>query len=615
MSEATSIRARVAAAGHALTLAEYSRLAREIAALQPQPELRGVKVALLGSCTLQFLDPFVRVEGVRQRLHLDTYYGPFGQFEQQIHDPVSQLRSFEPGVIVLLMRPEDLNPDIHHRFHATDGRALEEIVDRLDGCVRGIREWTTAPVLVANFAAPAFLPLGPFEANVAGSLTYALADANGTLRERIGAHADAYVWDYAAAVTGAGRDGWTDPRMWALARVPIARDRQRGLAQQLTRTIAALGRPPAKCLVLDLDNTLWGGVIGDDGMTGIQLGDDYPGNVFKSFQRAILGLADRGVLLAVVSKNDENVALQAIREHPEMLIREEHLAAFRIDWEPKSGHLRAIAKELNIGSDALVYFDDNPVERAEVAAHAPEVLIVDAPADPLGFERALYESGFFDAPVISQEDRQRVTMYRQERAREVTRQQAGNVDDFLADLVMEGEVGFVGESTIARVAQLVGKTNQFNLTTRRHSSILLTQMAGAEDHAVLYMRLRDRFGDLGLIAVAIVRFEGTAAVIDSFVMSCRAMGRRAEIALAAEIVRVARERGAKHLVGDYVRTPRNGIVEGLYPGLGFTAAGAIEGGERFTLDLTDATVPWPEAIRRVASPESTRVDEHSIPAL
>ena len=552
---------------------------------------------------MQFAEAALVVESARRRLQLRTHFGPFGQFEQQLADPVSGLHSFEPDAVLLFMRPEDVDPDAVTRFYA-DNRvtALHATIDRLLSCVAAFRSHSAKPILVANFAKPARLPLGPFDANAADSLTYALAEANRSLQERLSGFPDAVVWDYAGLVADSGASTWTDPRMWALARVPVAADKQPVLARHLTRALAGLVFPPAKCLVLDLDNTLWGGVIGDDGLEGIQLGDDYPGNVFKSFQRAVLGLADRGILLAVVSKNYPEVVDQALREHPEMLIRPEHLSAIRVNWQPKSQNLREIALELNIGLDALVMFDDNPAERAEITAHAPEIRVVDVPAEPFNYERALHECGHFDTRVVSQEDRQRVEMYRTEHAREEVRAAASTVEEYLTGLEMVAESGRVDALNLGRVAQLIGKTNQFNLTTRRHSQADVSRMCNDSDHYVRYLRLRDRFGDLGLIAVGVLVFRGEDAIVDSFVMSCRAMGRQAEDALISDLVQAARERGCTRIIGEYLPTAKNGIVADFYPKHGFARLGSLSGGgDQFALELTSTTPAWPAAIQRATS--------------
>lgn len=605
MGEAASIAEQISASKSTLSPAEYARLARRVAALEPVAGVRELRVGLLSSCTLQFIEPSFLVEGFRRKLQLRPYFGPFGQFEQLISDPRSALHASRPDALVLVMRPEDLDPDVFHRFYAA-GRpnVFAAVIDRLLECVIAFRAHSSAPVLVANFAPPAWLPLGPFEANDVGSSSYALSEANRQLRARLSEVAGAAVWDYAGLVRASGAEEWCDPRLWALGRIPVASARQPVLARHLARSLSGLVRPPAKCLVLDLDNTLWGGVLGDDGLEGIQLGDDYPGNVFKSFQRAVLSLTDRGILLAVVSKNDQELVGRALQEHPEMVIRSHHLSAMRVNWNVKSQNLQEIAVELNLGLDALVHFDDNPMERAEIAANAPQVQLIDVPRDPIDYERALHECGMFDAAVISAEDRQRVQMYREERARDVVRTTAGTVHDYLAALEMVAEVGAVTETNLGRVAQLVSKTNQFNLTTRRHSQAEIGRMCADPRYAALYIRVRDRFGDLGLIGTALLAFKDDEAVIDSLVMSCRAMGRQVEVALLAELVDTARSRGCRTLIGEYRPTARNHVVAELYPQLGFEKRHEDADGSRYRLDLSQSTVEWPAAIRRAETAEA-----------
>jgi FkbH-like protein len=275
----------------------------------------------------------------------------------------------------------------------------------------------------------------------------------------------------------------------------------------------------------------------------------------------------------------------------------------RVNWNPKSQNLREVAHELNIGLDALVHFDDNPMERAEIAANAPQVQLVDVPTDPLGYERALHECGFFDAVAISAEDRQRVRMYREDRARDAIRVSAANVQDYLTGLDMVAEVGVVTEPNLGRVSQLIAKTNQFNLTTRRHTQAEIGRMCSDPGYAVLYIRLRDRFGDLGLIGTGLLALSESEAVIDSLVMSCRAMGRQVEVAMLAELADMARSRGCRTLVGEYRPTARNGVVADLYPQLGFEKQAEDGAGARYQLDLSRSRVEWPSVIRRTETAE------------
>jgi FkbH-like protein len=591
----------------ALTPADYARHARRIREAGDGSGLRPLRMATLASYTLNFADAALTVELARQGRRLTSWYGGFGQLEQAVMDPQGELYRFAPEALVMAIRLEDVEPDAIVRFHASSGARFaalaEDLVGRLVRCAEAFRARSGAPVFVANFAAPALPPLGPFDANVAESVTDAFARANATLRERLSAIPSAFVWDYAGLVRAEGARRWTDPRLWALGRIAVASEHQPAFAAHLARTVAGALRTPAKVLVLDLDNTLWGGVVGDDGMEGIRIGDDHPGSAFKAFQRRCLALADRGVLLAVVSKNDHEVAERVFREHPEMLIRWEHLAAARINWRPKSENIVEIATELSLGSDAFVFFDDNPVEREEVRLRAPEVAVIDVPADPLSYEAALAACPLFDQTGLSAEDRARAESYRLDRERRDLSRRFESVDDFLRDLAMTAEVGPVGPSTIGRVAQLVGKTNQFNLTTRRHGQAEIAAMCASPAHAVAYLRATDRFGDQGLVCVAIVRAEGEDAVIDTFLMSCRVMNRRIEDAMMSFLGEAARALGCRRLVGDWLPTRKNGMVKDFYAQLGFARAGELpDGGERWAIELAEGVLAWPDVIARKSAP-------------
>jgi FkbH-like protein len=584
-----------------LTPADYIRIAREIRRTGHSP-LTPIRLAFLSSYTVSFLEPTLIVEAARQGLLAEIYVGAFGQFEQEVV-PGSPLHAFEPDVLIISMRPEDMDPDAIDRYHASGGQRFDELSEELAGrtarLIGALREWSRATVLVASFAAPSRLPFGIGDANLDGSLTYAIATANARLRRSISTCRNAVIWDYAGLVHSVGSASWSDPRLMAMARIPVAARHHPALARHLLRTVTAARREPAKCLVLDLDNTLWGGVIGDDGIAGIRVGDDYPGNVYKSFQRSVLALMDRGILLALSSKNDHDLVDQVLRDHPDMLVRWEHIAAARIGWYPKSQGLREIASELGIGTDALVLFDDNPVERAEVRANLPEVGLVDVPADPLHYRDALWSCGYFDQINLSDEDRRRNDMYQAERERRTLASRVESVDEFLESLEMIAEIGEADDLTMGRIAQLVGKTNQFNLTTRRYSAAELEALSRDPRHVVLWIRIRDRFGDQGLVGVAILRLENEAGVVDTLLMSCRMMNRYVEHALMAELVQRTRSAGRNRLLGEYRPTVRNSAVADLYPSLGFVrAADEDSGRDTFELDLATRDVTWPDVIRR-----------------
>jgi FkbH-like protein len=576
-----------------LTLREYQSLARNLS--EARLPLDPVRVVFLASYTTQVLEAYLRVEGARHGFAVDVHHGAFGQFEQELAAAAWMGRDDDDPALVLAMRLEDLHPGIQHRFYARDGThesLIAALLERIDGLITTFRQRSAGPVMVANFAPPEPPPLRLFDAGTPGSLTLLVSDLNRRLADRLASQPGCHVWDYAGLVAGAGRTGWTDPRLWALGRIPVAAHHQPVLAAHLMRTLRATLRPSAKCLVVDLDGVLWGGVLGDDGVEGLELGDEHPGLAHKEFQRAILGLRDRGILLAICSKNDEELARQAITTHPEMIVSLADFAALRINWSAKSANLREIADELSVGLDSIVFFDDNSFERGEVARALPMVCVPTVPADPVEYVRALADVAVFDASGVTSEDRGRAVSYQASRNRRVESQDTSSIESFLASLEMRASIGSLGPLTSQRIAQLVAKTNQFNLTTRRQSQAELEMVARSDDQAVYWLRLADRHGDLGLIAVAVVRFEYPDAVIHNLVLSCRAANRGVEQTLVAHVAEVARARGCANLVGEYIPTARNHVVAGLYSELGFEPENHEGEVRRFRLELGGRTVGY-----------------------
>jgi FkbH-like protein len=386
-----------------------------------------------------------------------------------------------------------------------------------------------------------------------------------------------------------------------MARMAVGPQAQKPLACILTRAAAAVLRPSAKCIVLDLDNTIWGGVIGDDGPSGIKLGDDYPGIVFKDFQSALLGYRRQGFLLAIASKNDETAVRDVLDTHPEMILRTKHFAAIQVNWEPKVVNLQRIAKTLNIGLDSLVFIDDNPVERAYVRAELPMIRIVELPQDPLGYLPVLRDVVELDRPRQLREDTLRAEMYQQETQRKEFSVKQADINDFLVSLEMVVEVGTLNTHTIERIHQLIQKTNQFNLTTRRYSLEEIKQLGEAEDSKVTWLRLRDRFGELGLVCVGVIRrIKKELWEIDTFLMSCRVMGRNVEDAFLHYLAELAMAKEATRLQGTYIKTKKNEPVVNFYKEHGFAETGHPEDMTWvYTIELTPKTFAWPNHIRRV----------------
>jgi FkbH-like protein len=370
-----------------------------------------------------------------------------------------------------------------------------------------------------------------------------------------------------------GRDAWFDPVRWHYAKQLVAPGAAVFYGDLVGRVLAALRGRSSKCLVLDLDNTLWGGVIGDDGLDGIVLGQgNAAGEAFIAFQSYVKRLSERGVILAVCSKNDPAIAEHAFRQHPEMVLKRDDIAAFVANWQDKPSNLREIARALNIGLDSLVFFDDNPAEREIVRQNLPEVAVPEAPAEVTGFSRCVAEGGWFEAVSFTTDDQQRGQQYLANQQRDAASSSATNMADFLASLEMRMLAAPFNRIDLPRIAQLTGKTNQFNVTTRRYSQEQLAAF-GADPKAVaLSFRLIDRFGDNGLICVLIALpdpADSATLRIDTWLMSCRVLGRQVEQEVINQLCQVARERGFARLIGEYIPTAKNGLVRELYQRVGF----------------------------------------------
>jgi FkbH-like protein len=334
-------------------------------------------------------------------------------------------------------------------------------------------------------------------------------------------------------------------------------------------------------------------------MTGIKLSAEYPGAAYQSLQRAMLELTRRGILLAICSKNNPEDAMEVLEKHPGMLVRPKHFAALRISWNDKSQGLREIAKELNIGIDSLAFLDDNPFEREQVRGAVPEVMVIDLPQDPMQYAAVIRDYPGFERLTLSREDQQRTTFYAEQRERAQAEQKFQSKEDFYRFLEQEAEIAEVTSATLARISQLTQKTNQFNVTTRRYSEQQISEMAAKAGCKVLSIRVRDRFGDHGLVGVSITRDEGETCEIDSFLLSCRVIGRTVETALLAHLADEAVARGCKRIVGWFLPTKKNAPAREFYRQHGFENAQQNGEGTLWELDLTKQQIVSPEWVKVV----------------
>lgn len=553
-----ALRAALASPPDYLAQTAAARLAAKIAADPAvRATLQPVRLAVLGSSTTTQLPPLLALHGLAAGLALEIHEAPFGAYQREILDPGSGLYAFKPQAVLLFVNYRDAEP----------GPAEAE-AERWAGLWKVLRDRAGCAVLMNSFDAPAERPGGNLEAADAGSRLGRLRRLNALLAERARGGAALLVdCDHLSAAVG--KERWHDARFWHQAKQAIALSALPRYAAEAAAVLAAAFGRARKCLVLDLDNTLWGGVVGDDGAAGLELGETPRGEAFVEFQRYLKALAARGVLLAVCSKNDEANAREPFRSRPEMVLRLEDFAAFVANWEDKATGLRTIAKTLNLGLDALAFADDNPAECALVSRFCPETAVVSLPDDPADFCRVLDARRLFEPASVSAEDRGRAAHFQAESARTALKESAPDLASFLRGLEMRAEAGPFREADVARLAQLINKTNQFNLTTRRRTEAEVRAAMAEPGAWTLAVRLADRLGDYGLISALIARRRGDELELDTWLMSCRVMGRDVEKLAFNRLVEAARASGAKALAGRYEPTAKNGLVKDLLAGFGF----------------------------------------------
>ncbi len=553
---------------------------------------KSVRLAVLGSSTVAHLLPAIRVAGLRRGIWIDTYEADYGQYLQELSDPESGLHAFKPTGILLALDAHHLTAGVTAGMDdATADAALAETKSHLRETWKLARDAFKCPIL-QQAALPVHLPvLGLNEHRLPGSRARYLARLNEALRPM----AEAEGVDILSVDDRAARDGvlaWHDSGLWHRSKQEVSPTAAPLYGDLVGRWLAAKQGRSFKCLVLDLDNTVWGGVIGDDGMEGIAIGQGSAlGEAYTAFQDYCRELTRRGIILAVCSKNDEVNAVEPFEKHPDMVLKRGDIASFVANWSDKAGNIRSIAEELNIGLDSLVFIDDNPFERNLVRQELPMVAVPEVSDDPVGYPIALSDAGYFEGLSVTDEDRERTSQYQGNKARDALKASATDLPAYLRGLEMNLIAKPFDRVGLQRIVQLINKSNQFNLTTRRYTDEDILAVMADPDAFGLQLRLLDRFGDNGVIAIIIGRLlEQKDLLIDTWLMSCRVLGRQVEPTTLNLIAEQAKKLGAKRLVGEYIPTKKNGMVKDHYAKLGFTVAAVNDGGgSRNLLDLAEFT--------------------------
>jgi FkbH-like protein len=572
-----------------------------------------IRLAVVGGSSLyplsELLEQMIGTASASGWWQTELWKGDYDNYISEILDSESELYAFKPEVIFLIPSSQRCV----YQGAMTDSREHQQTAavaaaDDLLGFCRTAHERSGAEIVVANFMpAPDFDP-GPYRVRTLGS-DWSFRKA---VNLELGLNAPAYVHicDAEFLATRRGMVNCYDARAWFETKQLYSSDFAVDIAREVAFIVRSLHKSSKKVLALDLDNTLWGGVIGDDGMTGIEIGGTHPrGEAFKQFQLAIASLAKRGVVLAVCSKNDYKNAAEPFEKHPEMVLRLKDIASFQANWEPKSENLRRIAEELNLGLDSIVFVDDNPAEIEIVNQFVPEIETILLGPDPAEYASQLLNSRFFEPRSITADDLKRGEQYQQQAARAQAMSSGTDMVAYLTSLEMHSSISEFTPVDVPRISQLINKSNQFNVTTRRRSEAEVEALLTDKSHYGFSVRLADKFGDNGLISVVIVAVKGETATVDTWLMSCRVLKRQMEDEVVNEMVRLAKQRGCSTIVGHYIPTEKNGMVRDLFQRMGFTPVDETPERTTWRLDVSEFT-PRPTHIQidrrayETSSPES-----------
>lgn len=552
--------------------------------------VRTCRLAMLGNATFDFLMPVLKTVAFASGIELVVYNGAYNQHMQELLDPSSGLHDFRPEVIVLatdwrsLAMPEE----------AEDSELI--IAQRLadvTGMWSAVASRFHCHVIQHNFVVPEVSAYGGLSGRLPGGRDSLIRQLNLQLTQAAASRSDVSILDIEQVASLIGKRRWDDARMWLVAKQYPATEAAGLLAVHEVALLRAILGLSSKCLVLDLDNTLWGGVIGEDGLDGIRLGGGPEGEAFVVFQRYVKALHDRGVILAVCSKNDETDARLPFHQHPEMVLRLEDISSFVANWAPKADNLRVIAKQLNIGVDSLVFVDDNPAERDRVRKSIPEIEVLELPADPALYIETLHRELLFETLALTSEDKARAGSYRANLNREALRESSKSIEEFLSGLQMRVDLRPFDQTNLPRIVQLINKTNQFNLTTERMTPEQANLFAASRRNYTQFMHLRDRYGDSGITGVLMASPEGDALSIGVWLISCRVLGRQVEDAMLAAVWNFSRASGYKALLGTYIPSPKNQQVANLYDRMGFALIEIGADGKRSYRAELAAERPFP----------------------
>ena len=553
------------------SLSDYIALSKNIDDLKSDKNL---KVAILSSFTLNGLSETLHVKCSDLGIRYQSYMSGYNQYNQEILNSKSKLYNFSPDVTFLIIDVRNFFGNSFHSAHniSDDERKVlaKEKINDLENLVQTFEKNSKSKLVITTLNVPSYSPNGIIETKLEFGFHEMIEEVNTSLRQISKKHVSLYVYDFRKFISKFGENNVFDNRQFHLGDIQIAFNFIPFLANDFMSYIKPMCGTNRKCIVLDLDNTLWGGIVGEDGFNGIELGDTPNGKAFVEFQKELLSLWNQGIILAINSKNNLEDAMKVISEHPNMVLREKHFANIQINWDDKAVNLQKIVDEINIGLNSIVFFDDDKINCERIKQEFPEVLTVNLFGDPSQFSTILKELNDFNVLQRTAEDKKRGEMYSQQRERKNLERNVSNLNDFLNELDIRVKIKKSNNFLIPRISQLTLKTNQFNLTTRRYQEEEIRNLSNDTNFSVGCAQVLDKFGDNGVTGVYIVKKNETYWTIDTFLLSCRIMGRGVENAILSQILKEAKLNGVEELRAEFIPTPKNKPAENFLADYGFT---------------------------------------------
>lgn len=558
----------------------FSQLQKELSSedLSSLPQL---SIAILHNVTIEPIEVYLRYLAYEIGFNAQIRFGAYDNIFQEAVGGQGAIVTEELDYILIFAQLETLSSSLVCDFTSLTTDDIESEKSRINNYIasilNGIREETNAVILWHSFELPHYPSLGILDSQMADGQSEVIIELNRIARNLLKTTGNAYLVDMNRCIARIGVKEFYDKRYWHIAKSPYSRLALDEIAKEDFKFIRALKGKNKKCVVLDCDNVLWGGIIGEDGLAGIKLGKTYPGSIYFEFQKALIDLHNKGILIALCSKNNPQDVWEVFQNHPDMVLKEQHISAHQINWQDKATNLRRIAEDLNIGLDSLVFVDDSDFEIDLIKQVLPEVTSIHLPTDKALDNKDVLEScGLFDSLVLSVEDKNRSAIYRAQADRKKLADNAVDLKSYYESLEMVVTINPADDFSKPRIAQLTQKTNQFNLTTKRYSETDISDFMKNQLSDVLYLKLKDRFGDMGIIGVCILVYKKDTVVFDTFLLSCRALGRKVEDVLLEECLRLCQLRNVKLATGQYFPTAKNMQVKDFYQNHGFKPVGKNE---------------------------------------